>query len=566
MRFAALATDYDGTLAHDGLVSPAVIDALRQLRSSGRRVILVTGRTLESLATVFPALELFDRIVAENGSTIYNPATKTERILAEAPPEALFEALRRRGVSALEVGHVIVAMAESEKKKVLDAIRETGLELQIIFNKGSLMVLPTGANKATGLQAAAEELGLSLRSIAGIGDAENDHAFLTASEFSAAVANALPALKQRVQLVTAGKDGAGVMELAQQMLKDDLSGTSAWLGQPLVLGQSEFEDKVTVPACSVNLLAGPSGAGKSTLAKAFLEALLSAGYQFCAIDPEGDYEEFEPALMLGTPQHPPSISEVIKALEKPSQSVVVNLLGLELEKRPNFFHSLLLRLQELRARTGRPHCLVVDEAHHFLSAELGEPKLFPPGSIWGILLITVRPDALPADFLRQVHMVAVTGEDAERTLRAFCSKVEYAPPSMDCDPEPGQMLAWRPESGAAVPFTPSETQAKRTRHRRKYAQGELSPERSFYFRGPAGKLNLRAGNLMSFLNLMEGVDDETWLYHLRKHDVSGWFELQIKDADLAREAEAIETARDINASESRERFRSLITERYTAPA
>ncbi len=70
------------------------------------------------MASVFPALELFDRIVAENGSTIYNPATKNERVLAEAPPEAFLEALRRRGVSALEIGHVIVAMAESEKKNV----------------------------------------------------------------------------------------------------------------------------------------------------------------------------------------------------------------------------------------------------------------------------------------------------------------------------------------------------------------------------------------------------------------------------------------------------------------
>ena len=224
MRFAALATDYDGTLAHQGLVGSAVLEALQQFRSSGRRLILVTGRTLESLTGAFPMLELFDRIVAENGSTIYNPGTKVERILAEAPPQPFFEALEQRGVAVLEVGHVIVAMAEAEKKSVLDAIRDTGLELQIIFNKGSLMVLPTGVNKATGLQAAAEELGLSLGSMVGIGDAENDHAFLAAVEFSAAVANALPALKQRVQLVTDGEDSAGVIELLQRLVNGDFDG------------------------------------------------------------------------------------------------------------------------------------------------------------------------------------------------------------------------------------------------------------------------------------------------------------------------------------------------------
>jgi len=226
MRFAALATDYDGTLAQDGVVSPAAIQALKQFQDSGRRVILVTGRTLQSLVGVFPNLELFDLIVAENGSTLYNPSNQAQRILAEAPPQVFLEALRRRGVSTLEVGHVIVATLESEKRNVLEAIRETGLELQIIFNKGSLMVLPSGTNKATGLQTAADELSLSLHSIAGIGDAENDHAFLAACEFSAAVSNALPALKKRVQLVTDGASCDGVIELVQRIVKDDLAGSA----------------------------------------------------------------------------------------------------------------------------------------------------------------------------------------------------------------------------------------------------------------------------------------------------------------------------------------------------
>ena len=222
MRFSALATDYDGTLAQDGLVTPDTIEALRRFRSSGRRLIMVTGRTLESLCAVSPCVNEFDLIVAENGSTLYNPATQTERILVEPPSESFLQALRRRRVSPLEVGHVIVATSASEKEAVLEAIRESGLELQIIFNKGSLMVLPAGCNKATGLRAAAAELELSLRSIAGIGDAENDHAFLAACEFPVAVANALPALKQRVQWVTDRESSAGVIELVERMLKDDL--------------------------------------------------------------------------------------------------------------------------------------------------------------------------------------------------------------------------------------------------------------------------------------------------------------------------------------------------------
>src|SRR5262249_41723047 len=53
--------------------------------------------------------------------------------------------------------------------------------------------------------------------------------------------------------------------------------------------------------------------------------------------------------------------------------------------------------------------------------------------------------------------------------------------------------------------------------------GELPPDRSFYFRGPEGKLNLRCRNLAFFLEVAAGVDDDTLLYHLRHGDYSRWF-------------------------------------------
>jgi hypothetical protein len=52
------------------------------------------------------------------------------------------------------------------------------------------------------------------------------------------------------------------------------------------------------------------------------------------------------------------------------------------------------------------------------------------------------------------------------------------------------------------------------RHKRKYTEGELGPDRSFYFRGPENSLNLRAQNLMVFLQIADGVDDVTWMYPL----------------------------------------------------
>lgn len=223
MRYLALATDYDGTIAHDGAVDDATLSALVRLRGSGRRLLLVTGRELPDLFTVFAHCHLFDRIVVENGALLYDPATKTSRQIAPPVPPALIERLGRLGVP-MSVGGSILATVVPHEHAVLAAIRDLGLEWHLIFNKGSVMALPSGVTKATGLIPALNELGVRPEQTVGVGDAENDHAFLRACGLGVAVANALPALKADADLVTAGARGAGVAELIERLLADDLAG------------------------------------------------------------------------------------------------------------------------------------------------------------------------------------------------------------------------------------------------------------------------------------------------------------------------------------------------------
>src|SRR3954469_1080216 len=149
MRFHALAADYDGTLATHGHIDGATLDALKRLRASGRKVVLVTGRELDELLGLLTDPGLFDRIVAENGAVVYQPNTREARNIAQPPAPAFAEELRRRGVDRVSVGRVIVATWEPHQQVVLDAIHDLGLELQVIFNKGAVMVLPSGINKAT---------------------------------------------------------------------------------------------------------------------------------------------------------------------------------------------------------------------------------------------------------------------------------------------------------------------------------------------------------------------------------------------------------------------------------
>src|SRR5688572_24453325 len=218
MRYYAFACDFDSTLASHGLVEEKVIAALERVRSSGRKLLLVTGRELEDLIRIFPHIDLFERVVAENGALLYRPSAREEKVLGEPPNSEFIELLRQRGVSTLGVGHVIVATREPYEKIVLETIRDLGLELQVIFNKGAVMILPSGLNKATGLLVALSELNLSPHNVVGIGDAENDHAFISRCECAVAVANALPMLMERADFVTQSNNGSGVMELADKLV------------------------------------------------------------------------------------------------------------------------------------------------------------------------------------------------------------------------------------------------------------------------------------------------------------------------------------------------------------
>lgn len=224
MKWRALATDFDGTIATDGVVDEPTRLALLRLRSADVRTFLVTGRHLSDFEAMGSFIAIFDMVVAENGAVLFEPGTGETRTLSAPPPEAFIAELSRRGVSPLGVGRSIVDTREPHQATVLEVIKEFGLELQVIFNKGAVMVLPSGINKASGLQAALELFGVSASSVIGVGDAENDHAFLEICGLPVAVANAVPALKEKAALVTQHSAGAGVTELIDSALRGELDG------------------------------------------------------------------------------------------------------------------------------------------------------------------------------------------------------------------------------------------------------------------------------------------------------------------------------------------------------
>src|SRR5262249_42054858 len=245
------------------------------------------------------------------------------------PPEEFVRLLKERGVGPVSVGRVIVATWEPHETAVLQAIRDLGLELQVIFNKGAVMVLPAGVNKATGLRAALGELEFSPHNVVGVGDAENDHAFLALCECSAAVANALPTLKEQADVVTRHDHGRGVAELIEDMLADDLARYEGRLTRHhVLLGTRRDGSEMRLPPYGTGVLvAGPSGSGKSSTTTGLLERLAEAGYQFCVIDPEGDYDNLEAGVTLRTPPAPPPPRPGVQTLCKGGPKQCLKLIG-----------------------------------------------------------------------------------------------------------------------------------------------------------------------------------------------------------------------------------------------
>jgi len=565
MHYYALACDYDGTLAHNGRVSKDTLDAIDRLRASGRRLVLVTGRILSDLQDTFPEWTKFEYIVAENGAVVHDVKTRDTTALTDPPPEAFVNELKRRDIKPLGVGNVIVATWEPNEKVVLEVIRDMGLELHVIFNKGAVMVLPSGVNKASGLKAALKAMELSPHNVIGVGDAENDHAFLQLCECAVAVANALPSVRDEADLVLSKERGAGVVELIERIIATDLSELRLPRHEiPLGKGP-EGEDVHMRPFGENVLVCGTSAGGKSTFATALLEYLASRSYQYFVVDPEGDYEELEKAVVLGSAKAPLVIEEAIAVARKPSHQCVANLLGISLPDRPELFARLLAALSKLRVETGRPHWLVFDEAHHLLPSTKPLASSFTPQSLASALMITVHPEHVAREVLETVDFVVALGEHPQKALGEFADARGLHPPEVPHGKSDG--LGWRPRTGEP-PFWFQSIQPKgeRQRHHRKYAEGELGEDNSFYFKGRNGKLNLRAQNLIVFKQMAEGIDDETWLHHLKRGEYSKWFRKTIKDEDLAAEAEVVEKDKNLSASESRRQILNAIDQRYTKPA
>jgi hydroxymethylpyrimidine pyrophosphatase-like HAD family hydrolase len=565
MWFHVLACDYDGTLASDGRIAPETLAALRAVRETGRRLLLITGRQWDDLLAVCPEIDFFDLVIAENGAVLYDPRAKRVEDLAPPPSAAFVAALHQAGVP-FGAGRVIVSTVVPHEVAVLETIRRLGLEMQIIFNREAVMVLPSGVSKESGLLRALARLGVSPYNTIGVGDAENDHAFLARTGIGVAVGNAVPSLAAAAHVVTRAPNGAGVRELVTGALRDESAVLCPRLFERRVaLGTVDGGGPLEFPMFGRNvLITGTSGSGKSTLAGVFVEQLVRAGCVICLIDPEGDYRtlaDHEGIVVLssepGTEET--RAAEVERLLRHRTTSVAIDLSALSREERVRATAGFLQAVQRLRGDAGSPHWVIIDEAHH----------VFPPGGSraeaafdfeWtGICLITNEPQSVAPEVLGVARHVFSTSIRAVTETMPLLAR--GAVPGEELAVGEALSIALDPDGPVVRRFRVAPRETTHKRHVKKYATGRLPPERSFRFRGPANALDLVAHNLESFTMLANGVDEATWTHHLRRGDVSRWLREEIKDAELADEVAAVEQESD--AAASRRAVLAAIARRYT---
>ena len=583
MHFRVLACDLDGTLAENDRVAEENWITLRQARAAGYALLLVTGRTLESLSTVVPHPDLFEAIVAENGAVVYFP----QRDRVEAPfghlSSILLEHLEALSLP-LEHGIAIVATVEPHDVPILELLRKVGGGASIEYNRGAVMVLPPGASKGTGLGYALHELGYSPRNVMACGDAENDYSLFEFVELAAAVANATPDLQNRADIVLEEEDGAGVRALVKEILADNLPVHRPRLERRLSLGHRLDGTPVQIDPFALvdgNLgIFGASGSGKSWLAGLLAEEMFKQGYQACIIDPEGDYRglrAFSHSLVLGGPAVKlPPVVDVVTLLEYSDINLVLDLSQYGVAERTDYVARFLRSMRSLRRRRGRPHWFLMDEIQSFTPPDGGPltdlvAEMMQEG---GFCIVSYRSSRISPALLELLSYWLITRMKVPReiaSLKKFLGSEEIDVgrlSNLSMLPQGQAYLIsiddrWRlaPADGL-ITFHVGLRSVPHIRHLHKYLRAPLPEAKRFYFTDASGHpLGRASASLWEFSEALADIPIDALRYHLERGDFEHWLQDVIHDDELARRVGKV-AHRHLQGDALRRALREVVVARF----
>lgn len=569
MYCRVLACDFDGTGATDGHPAPELYAALAAARAQGIITLLVTGRILEDVQRACEEISPFDAVVAENGAVIHLCGMGRTIRLGEPPAERFLGELRAQGVP-FHTGSVIVGTWEQHATKLLELIRRFGVDGQLIYNRGALMLLPSGIDKAVGVRRTLEELARSERNMIAFGDAENDIPMLMNAEVGVAARGSIPAVLALADDVVSQPGGAGVSLYIRKVL-NQRAIVATPKRRAVKLGITPDGSIVTLPNSGANVvISGDPRSGKSWIAGLLSEQLVEGGYKVCIVDPEGDYAQMgeRPKIVaFGHDLALPSPVTAARLFSNEPLSTVLTLSSLAPHEQLNYVHQLLAAIQQVRDSTGLPHWVVVDEAHYFFQPHSPSLK-YLSSSTGSLCLVTYRPSLLANEVYGAINAHIVTSTKAEEE-RYFMTKILQAhhhltvPPHDALDAlEParaGLLLAKTSDTAWRV-FTPADRITRHAHHARKYADTHLSDDRAFRFLD-AGR-PLSAYNMIEFHQAIQSAPLASLRHHLNVGDFSRWVGEVIGDQQLAKGLRKLERSTPSGSAPDRAEILAHIEDHY----
>lgn len=589
-HLTVLACGLEGTLAaEDGQVAAETWDALHQAKAAGMSIVLVTSRTWESLSAGEVYAELCEAIVTEGGAVVYFPRRDTMALPFGRLEPRLLQRLDAASVP-LQRGRSTVSTHLPHDRTILKVLQETGIGVTMEYNRGTMMVLPPGATKGTGLRYALRELGYSPHNVVACGDAENDQSLFEAAELAVAMSNALPHVQAQANAVLPQPNGTGIRALIKDILEGHIPYHQARPGHRLLLGHEATGDPVCLDSFSLvnsNLgIFGASGSGKSWLAGLLVEELLKQEYQVCVIDPEGDYRALgasPQSLLLGGPETQLSVvADVVNFLECSNVSLVLDLSVYEIEERTAYLWDLLRALRGLRARRGRPHWFLIDEVQSFCPTEQSQLTGLILDSLQegGFGLVSYRPShvtpavlkaldcwlltrlSLPEELAALTHSMPGPAGSSETMSRLPALPVgqAYLYPGGNGEFALGKSAS--PDQPRVVRFHVGERTVPHVRHLRKYLRAALPKPKMFHFHDGRGHyLDRAAANLWEFRQALGELPIETIQYHLQRGDFERWLENVLHDEELARRVRKV-GSRNLQKDRLRQALLEVVIDRY----
>jgi len=549
VKLSVLALDYDGTVAHADALDPSVRAAIAAARTQGIVVLLVTGRILDELRRVAGDLHFVDGVVAENGAAIHFPTSGRTSALAPLLPEAFLAELRR-GAIPFAAGQCLVDANADDAPRLLEVIRRLELPLVLMFNRGRVMVSSQGVSKATGLQVMLETLRLSPRNTVAIGDAENDHELLRLAEVGVAVEWGSSALRAAADIVVAGAGPPAVADYLRILIDTGTLPAAARARRRLLLGHLEDGREFSLAVRGRNVLVtGDAKSGKSWVAGLLYEQLILHGYCVCVIDPEGDYSALEglPGVtVLGREDPPPTPRELLRAFRYPDRSIVIDLSHRPHDEKIQYIRAVLPALNVLRHRTGLPHRILLDEAHYYLHDDDSHQLLDFERN--GYTVVTYCASRLPAALLAATEVMIVTCESNPAEIEALCRCCggpggDPARWAMLDRLKTGQAMALpiTEEAGGELQlFTIASRLTPHVRHREKYVDVPVSPDRSFIFKRNGEPSPRRVRTLRQFVAVLETTPPSLLDSYVLRGDFSRWIADVFGDRALADELRGLE--------------------------